>query len=90
MSKHCFKLSKTDLYFRFYPGLANPYSNMPRIQDRQEHMAEISSPFEEESPGNKREEGGAIRKPWERKKRAITRVVGDFDHPLLPMPPVRV
>lgn len=62
---------------------------MPRIEGN-DSMGEIGSPFEEDSGDNRRENGGAIRKPWERKKRVSARVVGDFDHPLLPMPPVWV
>jgi hypothetical protein len=76
----------------FYPALAPSFSGYQRIKEGEWASGEIDSPFGfDDDPMNG---NGAKRKggPTQREspvRRPAARVVGQFDHPLLPVPPVR-
>lgn len=77
----------------FYPGVASPATRFPRIEQgwRSGDDAAIDAPedfkLENSSEDPLPESGFKIRGKAPAKKR-IARVVGSFDHAILPMPPV--
>ena len=70
----------------FYPALTPSLPGYQQISQRERASGEINSPddFEDEPMGAKAspmEGASPVRRP-------AARVIGQFDHPLLPVPPV--
>lgn len=76
----------------FYPALSHSFQGYQRISEGERASGEIDSPdgfdgkpLERDSVGTKE---GSMKKDSP-VRRPAARVVGQFDHPLLPVPPVR-
>lgn len=76
----------------FYPALSPSFPGYQRIGEGKRASGEIESPdgFNDEplEGDGVRTKGGPMKKESPVRKPAA-RVVGQFDHPLLPVPPVR-
>lgn len=75
----------------FYPALARPSSGYQRIGEGERPSGEIDSPDElYDGPSDVNGVGtkGGSMKMESLVRRPAARVVGQFDHPLLPVPPV--
>ena len=75
----------------FYPALAPSFSGYQRIGERERASGELDSPdgFDMPADGIGVEAKGGLGKRESPVRRPAARVVGQFDHPMLPVPPVR-
>ena len=77
----------------FYPALVPSFSGFQRISGGARDSVEIDSPDgsnDDPLNGNGVRMGGGSMKRESPVRRPAARVVGQFDHPLLPVPPVRM
>ena len=76
----------------FYPAFSPSFPGHQRISEGERAGGEIGSPdgFDDEPLGGNsvRTKGGPMKRESPVRK-PVARVVGQFDHPLLPVPPVR-
>ncbi|KAJ7576787.1 L-serine ammonia-lyase [Mycena floridula] len=73
----------------FYPGVASPSMSMPRVEQGEQSAGELEAPLHKDIVSDERPSQETLLKAGIKRttKKNIPRVVGSFEHSILPMPP---